>query len=154
MSNIKKTRKDVVFLIVLIFIGNFAGIFLVNNNDDTSQTPLSQGIVQDDYIVEWLDNPTFETPISPWYNTTVGDISDINPTTDFNQGNYEILGDSGVLQVDEVLSSLALFQRIVIKAPWFAFSLQILSNLAASSSFPAFKRAFLSASIREKVSLL
>ncbi|MHA2287491.1 MAG: hypothetical protein ACXABG_01765, partial [Promethearchaeota archaeon] len=63
------------------------------------------GVVQDDYTVEWLDNPTFETPITPWYNTTEGDISDIEATTDSNQANYKILGDSRVLQVDEVLSS-------------------------------------------------
>ncbi|MCJ7648698.1 MAG: hypothetical protein MUP85_08805, partial [Candidatus Lokiarchaeota archaeon] len=80
---------------------------LVNSytNDVRNTHPKSQGIVQDDYTTEWLDNPTFETPITPWYNTTVGDGSDINATTDFNQANYKILGDSGVLQIDDVLSS-------------------------------------------------
>ena len=55
--------------------------------------PKPQGIVEDDYTIEWLDNPTFETPITPWYNTTEGDASDIIATTDFDQANYEILGE-------------------------------------------------------------
>lgn len=103
---------------VLIFIGNLSTIFMLNlveyqpidklnsyNNDLRDFHPKSQGIVQDNYTIEWLDNPTFETPITPWYNTTEGDASDINATTDSNQANYNILGESGVLQVDEALSS-------------------------------------------------
>ena len=75
------------------------------NNDLRNVHPKSQGIVQDDYTIEWLDNPTFETPITPWYNTTEGDSSDVNATTASNQANYKILGSSGLLQVDEALSS-------------------------------------------------
>ena len=119
ISNYKETKvKQVIALLVLIFIGNFSAIFMFNlveyqsidrfnsyNNDLRDIHPKSQGVVQDDYTIEWLDNPTFETPITPWYNTTEGDISDINATTDFYQANYKILGDLGVLQVDEALSS-------------------------------------------------
>ncbi len=115
----KETKaKHVIALLVLIFIGNLSSIFMLHlveyqsidnlnsyNNDLRDVHPRSQGIVQDNYTIEWLDNPTFETPITPWYNTTEGDASDINATTDFNQANYNILGDSGVLQVDEALSS-------------------------------------------------
>jgi len=118
--NIKtKTKtRHVIALLVLIFIGNLSIIFMFNlvgyqsfdklnsyNNDLRDIHPKSQGIVQDDYTIEWLDNPTFETPITPWYNTTEGDAFDINATTDFNQANYKILGDSGVLQIDNPLSS-------------------------------------------------
>ncbi len=115
----KKTKtKYVIALLVLIFIGNLSVIFMSNlveyqsidtlnsyNNDLRDGLPKSQDIVQDDYTIEWLENPTFETPISPWYNTTKGDASDVNATTDSNQANYKILGGSGVLQVDEALSS-------------------------------------------------
>jgi len=104
----KKTKtKHVIALFVLIFIGNLSTIFMLNleNNDVRDIQPKSQGIVQDDYTIEWLDNPTFETPITPWYNTTEGDASDIIATTDSDQANYKILGDSGLLQVDEALSS-------------------------------------------------
>ncbi|TES96452.1 MAG: hypothetical protein E3J90_08015 [Promethearchaeota archaeon] len=116
--NEKTKTKHVIALFVLIFIGNLSMIFMSNlveyqsidtlnsyNNDLRDGYPKSQGIVQDDYTIEWLDNPTFEPPITPWYNTTEGDASDVNATTDFNQANYKILGDSGVLQVDNALSS-------------------------------------------------
>jgi len=64
------------------------------NNDLRDILPESQGTVQDDYTIEWLDNPKFETPIDPWYNTTEGDASDINATTVQEQANYDILGGS------------------------------------------------------------
>ncbi|MHA1670032.1 MAG: hypothetical protein ACTSV5_05565 [Promethearchaeota archaeon] len=103
----KKTRaKYVNLILVLILIGNPSSIFMLNlleyqsidslNNYDNKLRdihPDSQGIVQDDYTIEWLDNPTFETPITPWYNTTEGDVSDINASTDFNQANYNVLGE-------------------------------------------------------------
>jgi len=107
----KKTKKTKakygIAILVLIFIGNLSTIFMLNliayqsidklnsyNNDLSDIYPESQGIVQDDYTIEWLDNPTFETPITPWYNITEGDAFDINATTDSNQANYDILGDS------------------------------------------------------------
>ncbi|GAH18198.1 unnamed protein product, partial [marine sediment metagenome] len=94
----KKTKiKHVIALFVLIFIGNLSTIFISNlveyqstdklnsyNNNLGDNHPISQGIVQDDYTIEYLDNPTFETPITPWNNITVGDTSDISATTDFN----------------------------------------------------------------------
>ncbi|MHA1986791.1 MAG: hypothetical protein ACW98D_09145 [Promethearchaeota archaeon] len=42
----------------------------------------------------WVDNPTFEIPVDPWYNTTDGDISDVKANTDVNQANFEVLGES------------------------------------------------------------
>jgi len=117
IANNEKTKaKHVIALFVLIFIGNLSTIFMSNlveyqSIDTLNVHPEPQGIVQDDYTIEWLDNPTFEPPITPWYNTTVGDVTDINATTDFDQANYDILGDSGVLQVDNALSS----------SDWFVF---------------------------------
>ncbi|MHA1376085.1 MAG: hypothetical protein ACTSR7_17545, partial [Promethearchaeota archaeon] len=97
MSINKKTKaKYGIAILVLIIIGNLSNIFilnLVNSDNNDLRDPKSQGIVQDDYTIEWLDNPTFETPISPWYNTTEGDASDINATTDSNQANYDVLGE-------------------------------------------------------------
>ncbi len=54
----------------------------------------------------WLENPTFEDPIEPtWYPIIQGDVSDVYVSTNINQANYKILGDSGVLQVDDALNS-------------------------------------------------
>ncbi|NVM18806.1 MAG: hypothetical protein HWN80_13910 [Candidatus Lokiarchaeota archaeon] len=56
--------------------------------------------------VLWLDNPTFEDPIEPpWYPIIQGDVSDIYASKDLNQVNYKIVGDSGVLQVDDPINS-------------------------------------------------
>ena len=56
--------------------------------------PNTQDIVQDLYTKEWLDNPTFETPIDPWYNETTEDISDVNASTSGETANFEILGET------------------------------------------------------------
>jgi len=114
----KKTKTKYVFaIILLIFIGNLSTIFIANlvgyqSINTLNIHPKPQGIVQDDYTIEWLDNPTFETPITPWYNTTVGDASDIIATTDNNQANYKILGES---REKEVLLNTA------TQANWMAF---------------------------------
>jgi len=107
ISVIKKRKISCVgLLLTFVIIGNISSIILIyledfqfinnfsnSNNNLKDKNPISQGIVQDEYIREWLDNPTFETPIEPWYNTTEGDISDINATVDSNQANYEVLGE-------------------------------------------------------------
>jgi len=138
--NKKIKVKPVIALLVLIFIGNLSTIFMLNlveyqsidtsnsyNNDLRDIHPKSQGIVQDDYTIEWLDNPTFETPITPWYNTTEGDTSDINATTDFNQANYKILGES---QEKEVLLNTA------TQLNWMAFNKSDLEIVPQRASVP------------------
>ena len=56
--------------------------------------------------VLWLDNPTFDDPIGPtWYPSIQGDVSDIYASTGMNQVNYKIVGDSGVIKIDEALNS-------------------------------------------------
>ncbi len=109
----KKTKtKYVIALLVLIFIGNLSVIFMSNlveyqsidtlnsyNNDLRDIHPKSQGIVQDVYTIEWLDNTEFTTPITPWYNTTDGDISDVNATSDNDQANFEVLGETNTFEL-------------------------------------------------------
>ncbi|KKL89068.1 hypothetical protein LCGC14_1918400, partial [marine sediment metagenome] len=89
-------------LLTNFFIASFffnQNLFDYNQNNEKNSNydvaPKSQGIIQEFYTKEWLDNPTFETPIDPWYNTTEGDSSDINATSDFNQANFEVIGNKG-----------------------------------------------------------
>ncbi len=97
-NNYCKNKRILIFIIITssllsnILISSYLLNQNTNNNINYDSAPNSQGIVQDLYTKEWLDNPTFETPIDPWYNTTEGDISDINATTTLNQANYEVLG--------------------------------------------------------------
>jgi len=137
----KKTKTKYVFaIILLIFIGNLSTIFISNlveyqstdklnsyNNNLGDNHPISQGIVQDDYTIEYLDNPTFETPITPWNNITVGDTSDISATTDFNQANYKIQGES---REKEVLLNTA------TQSNWMAFQRSALEIVPQRASVP------------------
>ncbi|KKL57506.1 hypothetical protein LCGC14_2234730, partial [marine sediment metagenome] len=82
------------------FIASFffnQNLFDYNQNNEKNSNydvaPKSQGIIQEFYTKEWLDNPTFETPIDPWYNTTEGDISDVNASISNGAANFEILGE-------------------------------------------------------------
>jgi hypothetical protein len=101
-----KKKFGVILLIITISIFTVLPLLLpinfTSNNEQLIIKPSGETHYTD---VLWLDNPTFEDPITPWYNTTEGDASDINAITDLNQANYKILGDSGVLQVDDALNS-------------------------------------------------
>ncbi len=110
--NKEAKAKHVIALLVLIFIGNLSTIFMFNlvgyqsndhlnsyNNDVRDIHPKSQGIVQDVYTIEWLDNLEFDSPIDPWYNTTDGDISDVNATSDNEQANFEVLGETNTFEL-------------------------------------------------------
>ena len=101
-----KKRFGVILLIITIIIFTVLPFLLpinfASNNEQLIIKPSGETYYTD---ILWLDNPTFEDPITPWYNTTEGDASDIIAFTDINQANYKILGDSGVLQVDDALNS-------------------------------------------------
>jgi len=42
----------------------------------------------------WVDNPTFEDPIDPWFSSIDGDISDAITSTSPNQANIQIIGEA------------------------------------------------------------
>ena len=107
--NDPKRRKILSFVVIssLILSNIVISNFLFNHNvffnkhdieNDLKDDLIikNQGIVEEPYTVEWLKNPTFETPIDPWYNTTDGDTSDVNATTDLNQANFEVVGNKSI----------------------------------------------------------
>ncbi|MFX1570785.1 MAG: hypothetical protein ACFFCV_20800 [Promethearchaeota archaeon] len=112
-----RNKKILIFTVLIalilsnIFINNSLlnqSAFYVENNiekDDEDDLALkNQGIIQEPHTTEWLKNPTFETPIDPWYNITEGDSTDVNATTEQDQANFEVIGDSGVYRIDDPLS--------------------------------------------------
>ncbi|KKK45754.1 MAG: hypothetical protein Lokiarch_07360, partial [Candidatus Lokiarchaeum sp. GC14_75] len=118
VEKIYKTKRFLYFIIITFtlltnfFIASFffnQNLFDYDQNNEKNSNydvaPKSQGIIQDLYTVEWLDNPTFDPPIDPWYNTTEGDISDVNATTVQDQANYDVIGDFGTVRIDEALST-------------------------------------------------
>jgi hypothetical protein len=101
----------------------FIASFFLKQNSNYDVVPKSQGIIQEFYTVEWLDNPTFETPIDPWYNTTQGDDTDVNFSTSQDQANYIINGEKFKKEI--ILNSTT-------QTEWRAFNrteLVILPNL-------------------------
>jgi len=76
----------------------------------------------------WVINPTFEDPIEPiWYSTLEGDLSDVQATTDPNQANFKIIGDS---QEKEVLLNTATISN------WAAFNKSELVVIPQRASQP------------------
>ena len=103
-----KSKQKIALMIILGFIISstpFTYLFFRSNfpkvaNTNTEKATLNpQGIVEDFYSVQWLDNPTFESPVDPWYNSTFGDTSDLIASIGTNQANYEVLGDEHTEQI-------------------------------------------------------
>jgi len=49
--------------------------------------------------VLWIQNPTFEEPVNPWFSNIEGDSSDVFTSTSPNQGNLIVRGDSREKQI-------------------------------------------------------
>ena len=65
----------------------------VVNNINQDLNLRSSGL--ESYELEWLDNRTFDLPVTEWYNQSEGDISDVNASLSNGYGNLELLGDMG-----------------------------------------------------------
>ena len=113
-DNYRKSKRILITIIIIssILANTFISSFLINqnmffinlnaeNNIQDDSMLKNQGIIQEPYTVEWLKNPTFETPIDPWYNTTEGDISDVNASYSAGLVNMEVLGDKGYFTLVE-----------------------------------------------------
>ncbi|KKN33690.1 hypothetical protein LCGC14_0801170 [marine sediment metagenome] len=136
VEKIYKTKRFLYFIIITFtlltnfFIASFffnQNLFDYDQNNEKNSNydvaPKSQGIIQELHTVEWLDNPTFETPIAPWYNTTQGDDTDVNFSTTQAQANYIINGEKFKKEI--ILNSTT-------QSEWRAFNrteLVILPNL-------------------------
>ena len=55
----------------------------------------TQGTVIDYCNKQWLENPSFDMPIDPWFNEILGDNSDVKASVSSGQANFEILGETG-----------------------------------------------------------
>ena len=63
-----------------------------NSNRFQNEELNTQGIVQDYYTKEWLNNSNFNSQNS-WFSVEEGDTSDVNGYIDSGQANLEILGE-------------------------------------------------------------
>ena len=108
---LKKNQKVRILYLTVILIGLLLNVIIFNQNVDQSNYTndnnysenrniiyqendvKTQGTIEEEYTVEWLQNGNFTDGVDPWVNTTDGDETDINATYSNEAANYEILGE-------------------------------------------------------------
>ncbi len=75
----------------------------------------------------WVDNPTFEEPVDPWFSLIDGDKSDAITSTSPNQANIQIIGEA---YEKEVLLDSSTFSN------WEAFNKSELALVPQRSDVP------------------
>ena len=93
----KGNIKVLAALLILIFF-SFSGVFYKTDIDQSNKRKISDfQKVRDSsgtpHTTQWLQNPSFDTQIEPWYHEAEGDISDINAYISNDSANYEIRGE-------------------------------------------------------------
>jgi len=98
----KKNRIRLISVLFILFVFIFQTFFI--NQINTSNNFLNSSEVEknvnihpsaeESYIEQWLGNPTFDSPIEPWFLLEEGDLSDVQATTSQNQGNLGVLGET------------------------------------------------------------
>jgi len=61
--------------------------------------PIAQDSIVDNYQKQWIENPSFNSPIDQWFFDSGGDITDISASVEEGQSNFEINGESGVISL-------------------------------------------------------
>jgi len=101
----KSGLKIIISLIlVILVISSLSQFFLPSNSSKTyidikAFEGLQTSRITTHSNVLWVDNPTFEDPVSPWFPTIEGDISDVTTSTSPKQANVQIIGETHEKQV-------------------------------------------------------
>ncbi len=90
----------IILYLNFITFGNIINenVYFNNYDDETNEFFQNDSIRSQDYFeqhfdnIEWLKNNTFDPPVTEWYNTTEGDITDVNASLSPGVANYEVLG--------------------------------------------------------------
>jgi len=99
--NILILSLTLISLIIFQSLFTTSNYYIINEKENEEFTDINSSL-QNTIIKQWINNPTFESPIEPgwfWENGSEGDNSDMNATTSFNQTNYEVLGDTKTFNV-------------------------------------------------------
>ena len=99
--NILILSLTLISLIIFQYMFTTSNYYVLNEQKSEELTDINSSL-QNTIIKQWINNPTFESPIEPgwfWKNGTEGDNSDMNATTSFNQANYEVLGETRTFTV-------------------------------------------------------
>ena len=98
----KRKRLNILILsLILIYLIIFQFTFTIPNyqvfieQDNKEITDLNSSL-QNTIKKQWINNPTFESPIEPgwfWENGSEGDNSDMDAITTLGQANFRVLGE-------------------------------------------------------------
>ena len=93
LKALKNERLKILYIIVILIsfllnlnnFGSDSNIYLDNDKLQLSNKKF--------YEIQWLENPTFDSPIECWKCNIEGDASDVNATSSQGEANFEVLGD-------------------------------------------------------------
>lgn len=100
-SNFKIFISVIFVILVISSLSMFIGKSTLNeiNIDNKWFEGLKTSRTTSHNNILWLENPTFEDPVDPWFSSIDGDISDAITSTSPNQANIQIVGESYEKQV-------------------------------------------------------
>ncbi len=117
-TNKFKKLPSKLFILIIIFlnlllINSFLNQNLVGYSEDSSKSIIDGdlGFIgtsgQEIFETQLLNKPTFDDPIEPtWYSKVVGDNSDVKATSGSGHANLSVIGDSGIMRIDEQLNDI------------------------------------------------
>ena len=105
--NRKKVTKILFIISLVLLIPLCLNAFLTIGNFGDLQEGKELGKLQNsgvEYLNFTFKNPTFEGIGTPWNSVIDGDTGDVNGYIDQNQANFELIGDTREIKIDDPLN--------------------------------------------------
>ncbi len=103
----KSWKFSIIFLVLILNLLIFSQFMNLNSFNSSKNEKLGKvrASGQDSYTEQWLNNTSFDAPLyPPWYSKIEGDLSDVDATSGLDYANFDIIGDSGILTIDDPLN--------------------------------------------------
>ncbi len=93
-----RNNKNIFMCLIFLFIisSSIFSIFcfnLINNSIEVKNHKGIHLLADDEITKQWIENPTFETPIDPWVVIEGGDTSDVDSNIILGHANSKIIGN-------------------------------------------------------------
>ena len=96
-----------IFILVPLFSSMvITNIFNYNNKFDIQNEKLKNSRVEPHLNNSWIVNPTFDGVGLPWESRIEVDSRDVSGNISQGHANYEVIGDSGQIQIDDPLNDI------------------------------------------------
>lgn len=98
-------------IMILLLIPLLSSMIITNNTIERPELNINTKNLKSSRVVyhlnnSWIDNPTFDGSGEPWESRIQGDTRDVSGNISLGQANYEIIGDSGTIQIDNPLNNI------------------------------------------------